>query len=41
MQWQLSDQTSMEAVYDNQNNTTGSNHVGDLGLDLTWRPEFE
>jgi translocation and assembly module TamB len=41
LQWQLSDQTSMEAVYDNQNNTTGSANVGDLGLDLTWRLEFD
>jgi hypothetical protein len=41
VQWQLSDQTSMEAVYNNQNNTTGSANVGDLGLDLTWQLEFD
>ncbi len=41
VQWQLSDQTSMEAVYNNQNDTTSSANVGDLGVDLTWRLEFD
>ena len=41
VQWQLSDQTSMEAVYDNQNDTSSPVNVGDLGLDLTWRLEFD
>ncbi len=40
LEWQLSDQTSVEAVYDNQN-TTGASQLGDLGVDLSWRLEFD
>ena len=40
VEWRLSDQTSVEAVYDNVNNTTASS-VGNIGVDVRWRLEFE
>ncbi len=40
VEWRLSDQTSVQAVYDNQNSTTAS-QIGNVGVDLRWRLEFE
>lgn len=37
---QVSDQTSLEAKYNNQN-TSGSSNLGDVGVDLKWRLEFD
>lgn len=37
---QVSDQTSVQAVYDNQNATSAS-QVGDVGVDFKWRLEFD
>lgn len=37
---QVSDQTSVEAKYNNQN-TSGSSNLGDVGVDLKWRLEFD
>jgi translocation and assembly module TamB len=37
---QISDETSVEAVYNNQNSTSTS-HLGDVGVDLKWRLEFD
>ncbi|MBN1652939.1 MAG: translocation/assembly module TamB domain-containing protein [Deltaproteobacteria bacterium] len=40
VEFQLNDQTSLEAVYNNQHSNTGTSQVGDLGVDLNWRLEF-
>ncbi len=40
VQWQLSDEASVEATYNNQN-ASGVSQVGDVGADLRWRLEFE
>lgn len=40
VEWQLDDQTSVQAVYDNVN-TTSTSSVGNVGVDLRWRLEFE
>jgi len=40
VEFQLDDQTSVEAAYNNQNSNTGSSQIGDLGVDLNWRLEF-
>jgi translocation and assembly module TamB len=42
LEWQLGRQTSVQAAYDNvnHNNTTGSS-IGNVGVDLRWRLEFE
>jgi translocation and assembly module TamB len=40
VEWQLSDKTSVKAVYNHQNAAKLS-QLGDLGLDLTWRLEFK
>ncbi len=40
VEWRLDDQSSVEAGYDNLNNTTNSS-LGNLGVDLRWRLEFE
>ena len=37
---QLNDETSLEAVYNNQN-TASSSQIGDVGVDLKWRLEFD
>jgi translocation and assembly module TamB len=40
LEWQLDDHTSVEAAYDNLD-TTASSPVGNIGVDLRWRLEFE
>ncbi len=40
VEWRLSDQTSVQAVYDNYNTTTSSS-LGNVGVDVRWRLEFE
>jgi translocation and assembly module TamB len=40
VQLQLTDQTAVEAVYNNQNSTSAS-QIGDVGVDLKWRLEFD
>jgi translocation and assembly module TamB len=40
VEWRLDDQSSVQAGYDNLNNTTNST-LGNLGVDLRWRLEFE
>ncbi|MEM7607876.1 MAG: translocation/assembly module TamB domain-containing protein, partial [Myxococcota bacterium] len=40
LEWRVSDQTSFQMVYDNINRESASN-VGNVGLDLHWRIEFE
>jgi translocation and assembly module TamB len=40
VEWRLDDQASVQAGYDNLNNTTNSS-LGNLGVDLRWRLEFE
>lgn len=40
VQWQLSNQTSVEAVYDNVNSATAS-QFGNVGVDFRWRLEFD
>ncbi len=40
VEWQLNDETSVEAAYDNINTTTASS-IGNVGVDLRWRLEFE
>lgn len=40
VQLQLNDQTAVEAVYNNQNATSAS-QIGDVGVDLKWRLEFD
>jgi len=40
VQWQLTDEASVEATYSNQN-ASGVSQVGDVGADLRWRLEFE
>jgi translocation and assembly module TamB len=40
VEWRLSDQTSVQAVYDNYNTTTASS-FGNVGVDVRWRLEFE
>lgn len=40
VEWRLDDQSSVQAGYDNLNNTTNSS-LGNLGVDLRWRLEFE
>jgi len=37
---QLNDKTSVQAVYNNQNSTSAS-QIGDVGVDLKWRLEFD
>ena len=37
---QLNDKTSVQAVYNNQNNESAS-QIGDVGVDLKWRLEFD
>jgi translocation and assembly module TamB len=37
---ELNDETSVQAVYNNQNTTTAS-QLGDVGVDLKWRLEFD
>jgi len=39
VEWQLGDQTSIQAGYDNVNRETQS--FGNLGVDFHWRIEFE
>jgi len=39
-EWQLSNETSIQAVYDNAN-TTNTGTLGNVGLDVRWRLEFE
>lgn len=40
VQLQLTDQTAVEAVYNNQNANSAS-QIGDVGVDLKWRLEFD
>jgi translocation and assembly module TamB len=40
VEWRLGEQTSVQAVYDNYNTTTAST-LGNVGVDLHWRLEFE
>lgn len=40
LEWRLGDETSVQAVYDNVN-TTGASPLGNVGVDLRWRLEFE
>ncbi|MFK8002632.1 MAG: translocation/assembly module TamB domain-containing protein [Polyangiales bacterium] len=40
LEWRVSDQTSFQAVYDNINRESASN-LGNVGVDLHWRLEFE
>lgn len=40
LEWQLGEQTSLQAVYDNYNTATSSS-VGNVGVDVRWRLEFE
>jgi translocation and assembly module TamB len=40
VEWRLGEQTSVQAVYDNYNTTTASS-LGNVGVDLHWRLEFE
>ena len=40
VEWRLGEQTSVQAVYDNYSTTTASS-LGNLGVDLHWRLEFE
>ncbi len=40
VEWRLSNQTSVEAAYDNVQTTTSS-QFGNVGLDLRWRLEFD
>ena len=40
VEWRLDDQASVQAGYDNLNNTTNSS-LGNLGVDVRWRLEFE
>lgn len=40
VEFQLNDETSVEAMYNNQNASTAS-QVGDVGVDLKWRLEFD
>jgi translocation and assembly module TamB len=40
VEWQLDDQTSVQGGYDNLNTTTNAT-LGNLGVDLRWRLEFE
>lgn len=40
VQWQLSEEASVEASYNNQN-ASGVSQIGDVGADLRWRLEFE
>ena len=40
VEWRLSDQTSVQASYDNVNTTTAST-IGNIGVDVRWRLEFE
>lgn len=40
VEWRMSDQTSFQAVYDNINRESASN-LGNVGVDLHWRLEFE
>ncbi|MFI5306046.1 MAG: translocation/assembly module TamB domain-containing protein [Polyangiales bacterium] len=37
---ELNDKTSVQAVYNNQN-TTSASQIGDVGVDLKWRLEFD
>ena len=40
LEWRLGDETSVQAVYDNMN-TTSASPLGNVGVDLRWRLEFE
>lgn len=40
VEFQLNDETSVEAMYNNQNASTSS-QIGDVGVDLKWRLEFD
>jgi len=40
VEWRLSDETSVQALYDNVD-TTGTAAFGNVGVDLRWRLEFE
>ena len=40
MQWQMGRQTSVQVLYDSQNRESNSS-LGNLGVDLHWRLEFE
>ncbi len=40
VEWRLGENTSVQAVYDNYNTTTASS-LGNVGVDLHWRLEFE
>lgn len=40
VEFQLNDETSVEAMYNNQNASTAS-QIGDVGVDLKWRLEFD
>jgi translocation and assembly module TamB len=37
---ELNDKTSVQAVYNNAN-TTSASQIGDVGVDLKWRLEFD
>ncbi|HEX2676353.1 MAG TPA: translocation/assembly module TamB domain-containing protein, partial [Polyangiales bacterium] len=40
VEYQISDKTSVDAVYNNQTKTSAS-QIGDVGVDLKWRLEFD
>ena len=40
LEWRLDDQTSIQAAYDSINTSTASS-VGNIGVDVRWRLEFE
>jgi translocation and assembly module TamB len=40
LELELNDKTSVQAVYNNQN-TTSASQLGDVGVDLKWRLEFD
>ena len=40
VEYQISDKTSVDAVYNNQTSTSAS-QLGDVGVDLKWRLEFD
>ncbi|MEM9193150.1 MAG: translocation/assembly module TamB domain-containing protein [Myxococcota bacterium] len=41
VEWQLNNETSLQVVYDNVNTTTSAATVGNIGVDVRWRLEFE
>jgi translocation and assembly module TamB len=40
VEYQISDKTSVGAAYNNQTSTSAS-QLGDVGVDLKWRLEFD